>query len=547
MWGFFIAQLFLAATLGGQPPAAVAPTLWARAASPEPVEVLVLLDQDRRVRGLAADRWREEAEAIRFFPELSVVHLRLPGSLLADLAWDPSVVAVSPVIPVQALRKEGKALMRVAEVQARGFQGQGVGIAVLDTGVDSGHPELAPGGSDPAAKTVKLFDAVDGDADPRDEEGHGTAVAGIAAGKSGGVAPRAWIVAVRVLNHKGEGTSAQIAAGLEAVLASVRRGNPYNIRVVNLSLGGYDEAWPPATGTCDAFDPVMAEIFRRLRDEGVLAVAAAGNGGCTRGVAWPACLSAVVAVGAVYDEELCFDPLPLPFGCLTTTASFGEGQCMRGGCSQDTKKDRIACYSDSGEKLALWAPSHCAKTTKKGGGYEDCFGGTSAAAPYVSGVAALLAEAFPYLLPEGLQRALEQSGRPRTDDRNGITRNRVDAAAALALVGQTCPPLEPPQQLEFEAPTFCGQQTVALSWRGPAGAVRFRVQTSLAPDFSDARSWSVPEPGVSLQHPGGPGGRLFVRVRGESACGAASPWATASIAYQPLCERVPRRRLTPPR
>ncbi len=268
---------------------------------------------------------------------------------------------------------------------------------------------------------------------------------------------------------KGEGTSEQILAGLEAVLASVRQGNPYHIRVVNLSLGGYDpEQWPPGEGTCDQVDPVFLHFFQQLQDEGVLAVAAAGNGGCRQGVAWPACLSPVVAVGAVYDDELCFDPVPLPFGCLNTTASFGEGQCMTGGCSDETEKNRIACYSDLGEKLGVWAPSHCARAPKKGGGYEDCFGGTSAAAPYVVGAAALLWQAFPYLTPVALAEALETTGTPRRDERNGLTRNRVDLAAAYDFLASTCSPPPPPLSVSFLPPSLCGQRGARSAGTEPA-------------------------------------------------------------------------------
>lgn len=538
-------HLFLAAAAEVAPPATVAASLWERAASPEPVEVLVLLRQGTGVTAASAIGWRD-VELLEALPELSVAHLRLPGYRLHDLAWDPQVVAVSPVVPVRALRAEGRSLIRAGTVHNLRVTGQGVGIAVLDTGVDDSHPELAPGGTGSAVKTVRLYDAIDGDGNPQDGEGHGTAVAGIAAGKSGGVAPGAWIVAVRVLNNRGEGTSAQIAAGLDALLTSVRRGNPYNVRVVNLSLGGYSDEWRPGEGICDAQDPVMAQVFRRLEGEGVLTVAAAGNGGCTRGVAWPACLSPVMAVGAVYDDELCFDPLPLPFGCLVTTATFGEGQCMKTGCSQSTRRDRITCYSDSGEKLSVWAPSHCARTTKRGGGYEDCFGGTSAAAPYVAGAAALLAQAYPHLLPQGLRWALERTGTPRTDDRNQVTRNRIDVAAAYTWAGQNCPPMAAPRGVGVSPPSLCGEKTGVLTWVGGSNAARFRVQVASSPDFADAEEVVVSGPPVEVRPRLTVRGRLYLRVREEGSC-AASPWATTSVEYLPSCERAPRRRLSPPR
>ena len=444
----------------GDEMATVPPSLWLQAAGGQPVECLVVL---RPGPGLEAAthaasmagatllaRWQSQGvEVVRQLEHLQIVHLRVPGRLLDDLATDPQVVGISPIRFARALRREGKALMKVGNVQAKGFHGEGIGIAILDTGVDWGHSELSPGGTGPGFKTIKLFDAVDNDQDPRDQQGHGTSVAGIAAGSDGGVAPRATVVAVRVLDKDGEGSSEQILAGIDAVLGSLHAGNPYNIRVLNLSLGGYGDDWPPGTGTCDSIDPAFATAFEALTQAGVLVVVASGNGGCKNGVSWPACMSAALAVGAVYDDEICMDPVPMPFGCQSTRISFGESQCMSDGCSQNTKSDRITCYTDSGSKLGVWAPSHCAKAPKKGGGYDDCFGGTSAAAPYTSGVAALLAEAYPRHLPAALRAALEQTGNPRLDARNNLTRNRVDALAAFDFLAGYCTP--PPTPIRRES------------------------------------------------------------------------------------------------
>ncbi|MGC8916728.1 MAG: S8 family peptidase [Thermoanaerobaculum sp.] len=532
----------------GQVPALVPTAVWQQAQGRERLELLVLFRSEKGVEGFGVPPqagWEREAEVLASFRQLGVVVVRVPAALLADLASDPRVHAVSPTFRVRALRKEGKALIRAGDVQRLGFTGAGVGVAVLDTGVDDGHPELAPGGTAFGSKTVRLLDAVDGDGNPRDEEGHGTRVAGIAAGGGGGVAPGATVVAVRVLDAQGEGTSEQILAGLEAVLASVRAGNPFRIRVVNLSLGGYDkDLWPPGSGSCDDQDPVMAEVFRKLEDAGVLPVAAAGNGGCTRGVAWPACLSSVLAVGAVYDDELCFDPLPLPFGCLMKTASFGQGQCMASGCSDETKKDRIACYSDSGDKLGVWAPAHCAKTTKKGGGYDECFGGTSAASPYVAGAAALLFEAFPYALPAAVREALATTGNPRQDGRNGITRRRVDVAAAYAVLAATCSAPAPPQSLRFSPPLLCGKRVGLFSWVPVAGAERYRVHAAFVPDFRDAWETVVEQPEVAVSAPPGSGAQVYLRVRAETSC-AASGWVETTVPYAATCPRPVRRRLSP--
>ncbi|MCU0291339.1 MAG: S8/S53 family peptidase [Thermoanaerobaculaceae bacterium] len=537
--------------------AIVPPSVWSQAARSEAVECLVVL---RDVEGVAAGqdeaaagsqaaplaRWQSQgAEVARRFEHLRIVRLRVPARLLTTLATDPQVAGISPIRLARALRKEGKALMRVSGVQVKGFLGEGVGIAILDTGVDYGHPELSPGGTGPGVKTVKLFDAIDNDQDPRDKQGHGTSVAGIAAGGDGGVASRATVVAVRVLDSEGEGDSEQILAGIDAVLGSLHDGNPYNIRVLNMSLGGYGDDWQPGSGTCDDVDPAFAAAFDALTRAGVLVVVASGNGGCSNGVAWPACMSNVLAVGAVYDDEICMDPIPMPFGCQSTRISFEASQCMDDGCSQDTKTDRITCYTDSGSKLGVWAPSHCAKATRKGGGYEECFGGTSAAAPYTSGVAALLAQAYPRHLPSALRAALEQTGNPRLDARNNLTRNRVDALAAFNFLAGYCPPPATPTDVRVNPVGLCEDRTATLSWSAVANADQYRVQRAESADFAGASEEVTTSASVLVSHASTAPATIHLRVRAERTCGSLSAWsAGVSVAYSPQCGRQVRRHLT---
>ncbi|MGQ9496049.1 MAG: S8 family peptidase [Thermoanaerobaculaceae bacterium] len=356
---------------------------------------------------------------------LPALACRLPNRAIPYLAQHPRVSHIGPNRKVRAFDAEGEALMQVPAVRDLGVTGQGVGIAVLDTGVDYTHSELSPGGTGSGVKTVKLWDAVNDDDDPMDDQGHGTAVASVAAGKTLGVARSAQIVAVKVLNNEGQGDASQILTGLDKVLQSIHQGNPYNIRVVNLSLGGYDNTnWPPGSGACDSLDPDTFAAFSSLRQAGALVVVAAGNGSCTNGVAWPACLSNALAVGAVYDANV-------------GPVSFEKAQCTGpSGCTDLlTAADQIACYSDSGEKLDVWAPGGLTTAARKGGGAVAAHG-TSIAAPYVSGVAGLLAQAFPTKSSDDFFNAIRNTGKPITDSRNGITRNRVDALQAYqALQG----------------------------------------------------------------------------------------------------------------
>ncbi|HMM34636.1 MAG TPA: S8 family serine peptidase, partial [Thermoanaerobaculia bacterium] len=147
-----------------------------------------------------------------------------------------------------------------------------------------------------------------------------------------------------------------------------------------------------------------------------------GNGGCTGGIVLPACVSNALAVGAVYEAAV-------------SPQAFGRGHCLPSGCSDSAPAaDAIACYSDSGDRLDVLAPAHCATAPRNGGGSYSCFGGTSAAAPYAAGVAALLFGAGPDRRPTEVKAALRETGKAILDPRNGVTRNRIDAPAALAAL-----------------------------------------------------------------------------------------------------------------
>jgi len=352
------------------------------------------------------------------YESIPALHLRVPREAVAALAGDPRVERVRPNGRVRALDLEGEALTKVPELRAGGLGGDGVTVAVVDTGIDYTHPELPLG-----TKTVNLYDAIDHDGDAMDGVGHGTSVAGIVAGLETGVARGAKVAAVRVLDNRGEGTDAQVLEGLDAVLGSLAAGNPHGIRVVNMSLGGYlDDTMPPDPGSCDVQAPDYKAAIDLLSQAGVLVVAASGNGGCTTGVVLPACVSNALAVGAVYDAAV-------------SSISFGSGQCLPSGCSDAAPAaEGVACYSDSGDRLDVLAPSHCARAPRRGGGYVSCFGGTSAAAPHASGIAALLFGAEPARGPSEVKAAMRGTGTPVTDPRNGVTRNRLDAPASLAAL-----------------------------------------------------------------------------------------------------------------
>ncbi len=217
--------------------------------------------------------------------------------------------------------------------------GAGVKIAILDTGIDYNHPDLDinySGGDNFITLDVNNHDPMDDS-----YNSHGTHVAGVIAAEFDGagvvgVAPEASIYAVKVLDGAGFGSISSIVAGIEWAIAN-------QVDIVNMSMGVASNS-QLLSDACAAADAA-----------GILVVAAAGNnyGGA---VLYPAALPSVVAVGAttIYDE--------------------------------------ISSISPVGPEMELTAPGLNVYSTQAGGSY-GFLGGTSQAAPHVSGLAALLLSA----------------------------------------------------------------------------------------------------------------------------------------------------------
>lgn len=257
---------------------------------------------------------------------------------------------------------------------ARGVRGRGVTIAIVDSGVDFGHPDLKAkllAGKDFVTTANGLSGP--GCPGPQDENGHGTHVAGIAAAVTNnrigvaGTAPGARILPVRVLDKTGSGDAAAIDKG-------IRWAADHGARVINLSLGPGVPLVGNLPGSGSADQAAVDHAFAR----GAVVVAAAGNETLPL-CDYPAAARHAVCVGATDRHGLpsYYSNFPLsPGGSVAVRAPGGEG-------------DPLFCESDNDIWSTMWPKSadDCGGQFK---GY-DTLAGTSMATPYVSGVAALLA------------------------------------------------------------------------------------------------------------------------------------------------------------
>ena len=375
-----------------------------------------------------------------------IVFGRIAAGQILAVAGLPMVRAVEEVHEIHVNRVQGGALIKSPQLRSQfGGTGLGIGVAVLDTGIDFTHPELA-------SRIVAQGDFTGTAASGQDDNGHGTATSGIIAGTGGGMAPQANLWAVKVLDATGRATSVSLLSGLNSVYA--QRNSFGGVRVVNMSLGGGG----PYNSDCDGLFTSDAMVINTLVAAGIVVVASSGNDTFDNGIEEPGCLSKVISVGAVYDANIG----PVGFG--------PPANCTEA----STAADQITCYSNSGVPLDVLAPSHCATTTRLGGGLEPCFGGTSASAPYVAGAVAQILSVRPSASPAQIQQALQTTGKPITDT-NHITRNRIDALAAYQalLAGNTSGCVR-------DATTAClqgGRFEVKVAWQTASGSGAAQVMS----------------------------------------------------------------------
>ncbi len=230
--------------------------------------------------------------------------------------------------------------------------GDGVTAYVIDTGVRTTHKEFG-------GRAVSGFDAVDNDDSADDGNGHGTHVAGTIAGATYGVAKKAKVVAVRVLDDAGSGTTEQVVAGIDWVTE-----HHQGPSVANMSLGG-------------SADPALDAAVQKAIASGVTFAVAAGNESADAGESSPARVPEAITVAS------------------------------------STVDDKQSSFSNYGATVDIYAPgSDIVSSWNDSDEGTNTISGTSMATPHVVGAAAVYLAGHPDATPAEVAAALTDGAPP---------------------------------------------------------------------------------------------------------------------------------------
>jgi subtilisin family serine protease len=369
-------------------------------------------------RAVLARLGQDEFQVTDAWDTVSAVAGNVSAAGVEALLADPEVRRLDVDVPLQTMTSESANVIGANAAHDRGVTGAGIVVAVIDSGAQSDHPDIAPAltgeqcfctagggaGCCPGGGTT-----ASGAGAANDDHGHGTNVSGVIVGR-GNAAPRgiafeASLVSIKVLDRQGVVSStAQIVSALDFIA----RSRP-DVRVVNLSVGTGELFGGASCDSAAAFTQAFASVLNTLKARGVSVFASSGNSANANAISAPACISSVIAVGATYDGDVG----SINFGCVDAS----------------TQADQVACFSNASPAVDLLAPGGAITAAGLGGG-ASTFIGTSQAAPHAAAVAALVLQAKGGLSPDAMLNQLRNTGQAITDPRNGLAMKRVDAGAA---------------------------------------------------------------------------------------------------------------------
>jgi serine protease AprX len=329
------------------------------------------------------------------------------ASQLPTLVRHPSVRAVSLDRRLHGTLEKTAATIGARWVnQNLGFEGAGIGIAIIDSGVSQIHDDLGDN------RVVHFVDFVSQQTQPHDPYGHGTHVAGIIGGSGHdsngtrrGIAPGAHLMVLKTLNELGEGFISDAIAALDY---AIERRKAFNIRVINLSV---------AAGVYESYrtDPLALAAARAV-DAGIVVVTAAGNQGRNAkgqqqygGITAPGNAPWVLTVGAASHNGTLdrADDTIAPFSSVGPSAIdlVPKPDLVAPGVGIEAPADSDSTLFVSRPDARVWGT-----VTTLTEPYLS-LSGTSMAAPVVAGTVALMVEANPMLKPQAIKAILQASAR----------------------------------------------------------------------------------------------------------------------------------------
>ncbi|MDD8017173.1 MAG: S8 family serine peptidase [Bacteroidota bacterium] len=341
-------------------------------------EMKINREFSKALNGFAVTAWRKDINSIRNMAGVKSVY--------ADVIVNTFPFTLSVATPI------------VHSSSTTAATGRGIKIGIIDTGIDYMHEALG-GGYGPSFKVAGGYDFVNNDNDPSDDNGHGTHVAGIVAGKSStlnSLAHDAQLYSYKVLDQQGSGHASDVIAAIERAMSD-------SIDIINLSLGS-------AEGNSD--DGLCSAVNRAV-EAGIVVVVAAGNAGDFGTVHSPGIAKLALTVGA-------------------------------------TDAAGIASFSAKGPVSAVYeikpdvvAPGVGILSAKLGGGYVQ-MSGTSMSAPYVTSLAAALKELHPAWTSLQLKDAIQShaiamntslfaQGNGKVDEEKTVSADAVISPAHLTF------------------------------------------------------------------------------------------------------------------
>jgi hypothetical protein len=345
--------------------------------------------------------------------------VQVPRAMISQIASLNYVKKVHVDVQVQALLDHSVHQIHADSVWITlGTQGDSIVVGILDTGIDYFNIALG-GGFGPGYKVIDGYDFVNNDADPIDDYGHGTHVAGIVAANSvslKGVAPHAKLMAFKVLDQYGSGSESTVLAGIERTADPNDDGNPDDmVDVVNMSLGG--------SGSPD--DALSTAVDNAVK-LGITFCIAAGNSYNNFTIGSPGTARRAITVGGVDENDYM--------------ASFSS------------KGPNSSIYSIKPEVVAPGVNILSTLPNNSSGRYS----GTSMATPHVAGVCALLKSLHRSWTPSQIKSALMSTALDLQQEAMTQGAGRIDALkaakAALFVI---------PSQLDFGLAGFTPIWTTA--------------------------------------------------------------------------------------